>query len=74
MNYKMNKLQKWILRLIFKDIIVQSHEHKNNLIRTFQILYEEMDIQFSEDTYFSHEEFLKECLHEANPYHSLSKV
>ena len=74
MNYKMNKLQKWILRLIFKDIIAQSPEHKNNLIRTFQILYEEMDIQFSEETCFCHEAFLKECLSEANPYHSLSKV
>jgi len=53
------------LKKIASRIVVQSHEHRENIIRFYRTLVEEAMEQFREDNRPTLEWFLKECHEEA---------
>lgn len=61
-HYPITKFEKWILRRIFKRIVVQSEFHMLNIIEVNKIMREEVQIQFSEDNTFTTDDFLLDCL------------
>ena len=60
-DYKIKGWQKWLLRWICKDIVIQSRDHKNNIIEYYTIMYEEMQDEFIEDNKVTLDSFNTEC-------------
>lgn len=60
--YKMTWFERWMLKRIFKRIVIQSHEHKNNIIETFQLMRDACNKQFTEDNTPTMDSFLLECI------------
>jgi hypothetical protein len=61
MNYSITKFEKWILRRICRRLVIQSHEHKNNIKTYYKLMYEEANHQFTEDNKPTLDGFLSDC-------------
>jgi len=63
--YSMKPGEEKNLKKIAHRIVVQSHEHRENIIRFYRTLAEAAREQFTEDNRPTLEHFLKECHDEA---------
>jgi len=61
MRYKMTRFERWMLKRITKRIVIQSHEHRNNIIEYYDIMYDAAKKEFYEDNYTTLNCFLEEC-------------
>jgi hypothetical protein len=61
----MNKLEKWILRRIFRKALKQGHAHNANLKEIQSILFGVMAKEFREDSTFAISEVIRGAAREA---------
>jgi len=61
MRFVITSFQKWLLRVIAKKIVIQSHVHKQNIIEYYGILTEAAREEFREDNKITIDDFLVEC-------------
>lgn len=60
-NYVMTKFERWMLRRIARRIVIQSHEHMNNITEYYRIMADAAGDEFREDNRPTLEDFLQEC-------------
>ena len=60
-SYKMTLIQEMILKRIAFKIVIQSPEHRNNIIKFYKILAQAVRDEFTEDDRPTFEAFLNEC-------------
>jgi len=58
---RITKFQKWVLRWIFRDIVVQGPHHEDNIIECYEIMKECAREEFREDNDVTLNEFLSDC-------------
>lgn len=61
MRYRITTFQIMLLEWIAKKIVIQSDQHKSNIIRYYKILTDAARDQFSEDNKITLDDFLTEC-------------
>lgn len=59
------RIQKWLLKKIAGNIVIQSQHHKRNITEFYSILVEAARKEFREDNKITLDDFLKECHQEA---------
>ena len=64
MKFKITWFQKIILKWICRKIVIQSYEHKNNIIEYYKIIYNVSKNEFYEDNKLTLNYFLQECFDE----------
>ena len=57
----MTRFERWMLKRITKRIVIQSHEHRNNIIEYYNIIYDAVKKEFYEDNKITLDSFLSEC-------------
>jgi len=57
----LNKIDEYLLRKIFKKIVIQSIHHEENVIRCMELLAIEVREEFFEDNYITNESFFMDC-------------
>ena len=57
----MNKFYRWILKKICKRLVVQGHNHEENIIQYFVIMNNAAENEFTEDSRSSLCAFIEEC-------------
>lgn len=60
-----NKFEEWFLKRLCKKIVMQSFDHRNNIIDYFVKLREAARDEFNEDNKVTLDFFLSECYDEA---------
>lgn len=60
-RYKITNLQIRVLRWITQKIVIQSHQHKSNIIAYYQVLTDAARLEFREDNKVTLDGFLTEC-------------
>ncbi len=61
MKYAITKWQIWLLTCIANKIVIQSADHKNNIITFYSVLVKAARRQFTEDNAATLDCFLTEC-------------
>lgn len=61
MRYRITKFQVFLLNWIARKIVIQSHEHKQNIVEYYKIIADAARDQFREDNRYTLNEFLDEC-------------
>ena len=61
MNFKITKLQIKILKWIATKIVIQSCQHKKNIIMYYKILGDAARKEFTEDNKITLDSFLSDC-------------
>jgi len=61
MNYRITNLQINILKWIAKKIVIQSCDHKNNIVIYYRIIADAARKEFREDNKVTLDSFLSEC-------------
>lgn len=62
MNHPLNKFERWVLRSIFRQRVIQSRVHKSNISDVMQLVAEAVRLEFNEDNTYTRYDFLLECL------------
>ncbi len=61
MRYKITNTQLFILKWIAKKIVIQSYDHKYNIIDYYRVLNDAARDEFREDNKPTLDDFLSEC-------------
>lgn len=49
MKYKISSFHQWLLKLVTERITIQSHEHQNNIVKYYEMMYIAAKCEFTED-------------------------
>ena len=58
-----SKFNLWLLKKIAKKIVVQGFNHKENIVKYYQIMFDAAEAEFTEDNPPTIKAFLEECFH-----------
>ena len=61
----MNNIEQWYLKKLFKREVIQSPEHRNNILKLYTMIVEAARNEFTEDNKSTLDSFLKEIHQEA---------
>ncbi len=65
-EYAMTKFEKWLLKRIFRRIVIQSSMHRRNITEVYRLLHKAASKQFNEDNKPTLDGFLYECFDDAH--------
>jgi len=65
MRYRITKFQMFVLDWVARKIVIQSHEHKRNIVQYYKIVADAARDQFREDNRYTLNDFLDECFKES---------
>lgn len=60
-DYRMSWFERWVLRRIFKRLVLQSPQHENNITKVYELMREACEKEFTEDNCPTLDAFLMEC-------------
>ena len=61
-RYQITRFERWMLKRIFKRIVIQSEHHQNNITETFQMMRDACNEQFTEDNAPTMDAFMLDCI------------
>jgi len=66
---KISKFDRWMLKRIFKKIVVQGFDHQSNIEETYKLLRQEAEKIFTEDNAPTLDCFMNECFEASQSYY-----
>ena len=70
-RYVLNRFEKWILRGLLMKAVRQSQFHQRNIEYIYNMLYECVSEEFTEDSSITLEHFMSECFQKSLKCHTV---
>lgn len=67
-NYAMTWFERWMLKRIARRLVIQSHEHRRNIVEYYKIMHLAAAEEFYEDNQPTLDSFLDECYEEGREW------